>query len=94
LLENERRRERRKKRKKERREQTVSDVKKNFQAATESLLRFSSLSRSLTGGACFAIRERGECRLLENERRRERRKKRKKERREQIVRDITEELSS
>jgi hypothetical protein len=32
--------------------------------------------------------------LLENERRGGRRKKRKKERREQIVRDITEELSS
>jgi len=45
-------------------------------------------------GDYFAIRERGEWRLLENERRGGRRKKRKKERREQIVRDITEELSS
>ena len=40
------------------------------------------------------MRERGEWRLLENERRGERRKKRKKERREQIVRNIKEELSS
>jgi len=51
------------------------------------LLHSSSLSRSLTELVYFAIRYRGEWRLLENERRGERRKKRKKERREQIVRD-------
>ena len=69
MLENERRGERRKKRKKERREQIVRDMRRNFQAQTASLLRSSSLSRSLTHGACFAIRYRGEWRLLENERR-------------------------
>ena len=58
----------------------VRDKKGNFQAETASLLRSSSLSGSLTGVACFATRDRGEWRLLENERRGERRKKRKKER--------------
>ena len=61
-------------------------MRRNFQAKTASLLRSSSLSRSLTesggggGGACFAIRERGELSLLENERRgKEGRKERRKE---------------
>ena len=72
----------------------VETKKRCFQAETASLLRSSSLSWSLTFPDYFAIRERGEWRLLENERRGERRKKRKKERREQIVKDITEELSN
>ena len=70
-------------------------MRRNFQAETAFLLRSSSLSRSLTLlEVCFEIVDRGELRLLENERRGERRKKRKKERGEQIVRDMKEELSS
>ena len=73
----------------------LETLQRNFQAKTASLLRSSSPSRFLTAvAASFAIRERGELRLLENERRGERRKKRKKERREQTVKDIKEELSS
>ena len=67
MLENERRGERRKQRKNERRKQIVRDM--NFQAETASLLHSSSLSRSLTALAYFAIRDIGEWRLLENERR-------------------------